>query len=70
MSKQRKDSVHLAKHKRNSSNEKASNDAWDSKEKMENDEDDDSDSSTENCKFQSSKTRKDSLRLTSLSRTS
>ena len=72
MSKQRKDSVHLAKHKRKLSSEKASNDALDSKEKFDNDDDDDdeSDSSTENCKFQSLKTRKDSLHLSPLSRTS
>ena len=70
MSRQRKDSVHLAKHKRKLSSEKTSNDALDAIEKSGNDEDDESDSSTENCKFQNLKTRKDSLRLTSLSRTS
>ena len=70
MSRLRKDSVHLAKHKRKLSNEKSSNEALDSKEILNNDEDDESDSSTENCKFKSLKTRKDSLHLTPLSRTS
>ena len=69
-SKLRKDSVHLAKHKRKSSNESTtlSNTALNGQQRFNNKDDDESDSSLTDYQIESLKTRKDSLHLTKLQR--
>ena len=68
---QRKDSVHLAKYKKKLSNEKQRvNSSQSNKNGLDNDDDDESDSSISDCNIQSLQTRKDSLHLTKLHRSS
>ena len=68
---QRTDSVHLAKCKRKLSNEKqGANDSQNNKYELNNDNNDESDSSISDCNNHSLQTRKDSLHLTKLHRSS